>query len=501
LPLENTQKSFLKKNYNELLIFFILFVIASSLVLYQNSLTNGDQRLLLGGDEPNYLLTTSTILKYGSLHIENYWLDPECDNIFKGSEKGCLSKVESSNESEFGEYCRSGIIGKDGHCYNKWQMGISLLLLPGYAAGKILGSMLEMTMVFSIMGVVIYKFCSKLTSTRTAFITTLLISFGTLLLSYSGEIFTEIPAALILISIMYLFFFKPHNFQFSSIIGILLGSLIFFKVNYLLFVVVLLPIFCYIIFKNKTQRKNIFCLLGFFVLFALLFLGYNFVTGPEGGMGEDRYTRDVILGEGRGFSFQTFGLENTPTGMLNHLLSNGNGIFIFTPLILLSIFGFRFFWWKDKKIAISTILVFAVFLLVHSAITPYAGCCSLPHKYIIPTMVLFAAPLAFLIERFSRNAIFLSILISTTFVGIYFNKIFSTIVTQHIPTRLRPELLSGIYDGLVGFLPYVQKNPEKLIRMPDPIFWFGVVVVICLFVFFVFYYFDRYKNLTSRKNR
>ncbi len=90
LPLENTQKSLLQKNYYELLIFFILFVIASSLVLYQNSLTNGDQRLLIGGDEPHYLVLTSSILKYGSFHIENYWMDPECDDVFKHPEKGCL---------------------------------------------------------------------------------------------------------------------------------------------------------------------------------------------------------------------------------------------------------------------------------------------------------------------------------------------------------------------------------------------------------------------------
>ena len=116
-------------------------------------------------------------------------------------------------------------------------------------------------------------------------------------------------------------------------------------------------------------------------------------------------------------------------------------------------------------------------------------------------MVLFAAPLAFLIERFSRNAIFLSILISTTFVGVYFNGIFSTKVSQHIFTLDRLELVSGIYDGLVGLLPYVQKRPEELIMMPDTIFWVGVIVVVGLFAFFVFYYFDRYKNLTSRKNR
>ena len=475
-------------------------MIASSLVLYQNSLTNGDQRLLIGYDEPHYLVLTSSILKYGSFHIENYWMDPECDNLWKNPEIDCLYKVENPSEPA-AEYCKGAQIGKDGHCYTKRPIGIPLLLLPGYAAGKILGAMLEMTVLFSIMGVVTYKFCSKLTSKRTAFISTLLISFGTLLLSFSGEIFTEIPAALILISIMYLFFFKPHNFQFSSIIGILLGSLIFFKLNYLLFVVVLLPIFCYILFKNKTLRKNIIFLLSFVALFALLFWGWNFVTGPEGSMGEDKYIRKVILDETRGFSFQTFGLENISNGLMNFLVSSGNGIFIFVPLTLLSIFGFRFFWWKDKKIAISTILVFSVFLLVHSAVTPYAGCCALPHKYIIPTMVLFAAPLAFLIERFSRNAIFLSILISTTFVGVYFNGIFSTIVSQHIATLNRLELVRGIYDGLVELLPYVQKNPEELIRMPDTIFWIGVIVVVGLFAFFVFYYFDRYKNLTSRKNR
>jgi len=108
LPLEIAPKSLLKKNYNELLIFFILFVIASSLVLYQNSLTNGDQRLLIGGDEPHYLVLTSSILKYGSFHIENYWMDPECDKIFDSPERGCLSKVESPSEPGLAEYCRGG---------------------------------------------------------------------------------------------------------------------------------------------------------------------------------------------------------------------------------------------------------------------------------------------------------------------------------------------------------------------------------------------------------
>jgi len=227
-----------------LLFFSILVLVVIGIISYQLSVAP-TEKSLIGGDETRYLMVTSTILKHNSLDLAKFKLDPEPDPKFPSSVKNRLKLCGGGSGGER--------FGPDGICYTKHGLGTSLVLIPSFHFGGITGSMMQVGLIFGMIGVVMYKFSSKLTTPRFAFIATMLTCLSTSLLTFSSDITSEIPVALILILILYLFFFKPHNFRYTGIIGILLGSMLFFKLSFAVFIVILLPLFCYLLFNDKKK--------------------------------------------------------------------------------------------------------------------------------------------------------------------------------------------------------------------------------------------------------
>ncbi len=60
--------SFFKRNIIEFIIFSILVLVVIGIISYQLSVVPTEMGLI-GGDEPHYLVVTSTILKHNSLDL------------------------------------------------------------------------------------------------------------------------------------------------------------------------------------------------------------------------------------------------------------------------------------------------------------------------------------------------------------------------------------------------------------------------------------------------
>jgi len=232
--------------------------------------------------------------------------------------------------------------------------------------------------------------------------------------------------------------------------------------------------------------------LVFFVIFALIFLFYNYVTGPEGNLGTNYHIRGVLEGK-KGIYENVLG--NASSGLMSYLFGNHYGLFVFSPLALLSIFGFGLFWSRNKTICLVFILLVGTLVIIHSWGHPGAGGFSLPTRYLVPIIPLLAVPLGFLIEKFLKKPIFLGILIPISIIGMIINIKFSSLISQHGSSQFKSEIASQVYFGLLEFLPHFPHRAGGLYVFEPPhfIFFFFVSGIIVLFVLFVFHPF--FKNI------
>lgn len=156
--MRNTSYYF-QANKIEILLFIILFLISFSITIYHYSVwENSEERIqhkvlaLFSGDEPWFLEITSTIIHHQSISPDIFYkdLNPDPNLIFPD----IYYEVDS---------CRlhQSLLAEDGHCYSGHQPGLSILLILGYAAGGILGAMTTMNIIFSLQGILIFKFLSK----------------------------------------------------------------------------------------------------------------------------------------------------------------------------------------------------------------------------------------------------------------------------------------------------------------------------------------------------
>jgi len=475
--------TFLKKNSTEFLIFSILFLVAFSQFYYHyNFWENNPSRTTNGafaifsGDEPHYLEITSTILRHHSFQIDKWINDPNPDPnlIFPDRYYGGACHLHHA------------LIAKDGHCYSIHGIGLPLLMVPGYAVGGFFGAAMTILVIFSLTGVIIFKLGTKFASRRSSFLGTIFFCLSTSLFAFSSEIYAELAAGFFLILILYWFFYKENNFLYSSAIGSTLGFVLFLKVTYLVFPLILLPIMIIVLFKNKTNRRSIFPLIGFFLLFSSSFMVYNIISEDVRGSGIGGFHGDVAM------SFTQRSLsENADSlykGLINYSFGQTYGLFVFYPLVLLSIFGTKYFLQKSKLITFTFLGLFAVFFMIHSWGHPYAAGWSLPSRYLVTIIPLMGIPLILLFEKHFRNIIFQVILFVSMFIGIGANIFLGAIYYSHPTPKLRADIAGKIYHGIEQLFPYVDATDKTTIENfwsnTTDVFWVFIFVIIISFILF-----------------
>jgi len=483
-------KNYIQNHSTEFIIFIILFSLSLGLISFHYfSWYNfcGDDGCalslsLISGDEPTVLALTSAIVNHQSIFLEDYYLDPNPDPRLKFPPP---YMGETGNCTMW-----HGRIAEDGHCYSSHGLGPSIIAIPGYAIGGIFGAMVTMSVVFSLLGIMIFKLTSKLTTKRTGLITTLFFSFGTVLFAFSGEIHSEMPIGLILLSIMYLLFYKKTNSVNLALIGVLLGSMIFFKASFAIFFIIFIPVICYMVLTDKTNKKNIFY---FFITFSAILLTFIIYESE---------TQIVDLSRGQHGAFveripnlleRDFNehLERISKGITNYLFGQIQGLFIFSPLVLLSFFGTKFAWKKNKLLTLTILLIFFTFLVIHTMFSIEGAKATIPGRYLIPLMPLIAIFLACLFDRISKNIVFQTFLFSSSIIGLQFNYLFGRVVIGHTQDWERVEIVSKVYYGFAKTFPYVTGRDINTVydmwQNIHPLFWIYPVIIIISFFIFTLY--------------
>lgn len=486
-----------KQNPNSILVFVILFTISLSINNYQFSyweqgLTSEYVWMgILSGDEPHYLSLTSNIYRNHSIYLEDFFLSPNPDPE--------LTFPSGYYEQTSSKYWH--ILKRGEHYIPIHGIGLSLILIPGYAIGGIFGTMLMMSILYSFLGVAIYKTSNLFTTQRTSFITSIAFSVCTILLTFSGRIYTELVVGLLLILAIYLFH-RNYNVRNGLIIGLFFGFMLFLKSIYIVFPIILLPSMIILLIK-KNQFREIFVLIGTFIIFLLSLILYNYFTAGE----------SMLLGSQSNYFASKFSeisfynyLNNFMTGLTFNSFGTDNGLFIFSPLVLLSLFGILIFWSKEKSSAIIFLTPFFLFLIIHSWIHVYGSGWSMPSRYLIPIIPISAVFFSLLFEKYQKNLLFLGSFFILAFIGLGFNLKWIGIINAHVTRLSREQFTSEIYHGFADILPSYS-NSQNVFYFFDKIplfFWIFFGIILSLFVVFFLRIFkndsqQQFRKLTEKK--
>ncbi|HIE06312.1 MAG TPA: hypothetical protein EYP58_05875 [bacterium (Candidatus Stahlbacteria)] len=240
---------------------------------------------------------------------------------------------------------------------------------------------------------------------------TTLSALGTIIWAYSGTLFSE-PLAILLILISLYFLIKEGATPLFA--GIFLGMATMAHITSILFA----PFF--LIYLILKRRKIIKYLIGLAI--PLLLLGiYNhirfgnpFETGRTADLfGESRYIYSYFVAPWQGL----YGL----------LLSAGKGLIVYSPAVILGIIGWRSLHKKDRTLSFTLIgaIVFRIIFIASRSDWPGGFC--LGPRYLLPILPFLILPVApwldGLIER--KSHLTLSGLFIVTFLCIlqqlYFN--------------------------------------------------------------------------------
>ena len=480
--------SVFSENKHELTIFTVLLLTALLFTIYQFSAwESGTERIqwksfaLFSGDEPSYLEITSTIINHHSLNIDYFYKDLHPDPML--IEPTMYYEVDS---------CRlhHALLGRDGHCWSSHQPGLAFLLVPGYIIGGAVGAMISMNMMFTIQGIVIFKFLKKFVKKTTSIICTLIFSLVTISLSFSDRIYPDFIAGFFIFSALYFFFVRENNFKNLMAAGLLLGFLPFLKTEFVVFSILLLPIMIISMLK-KRNREGPIILVSSFLLFTLIFVWYLVISSPV----------EESPGFGGTYTHLAQDTLSTKIGVLEEFLSKGfanllfgrsYGLFVFSPLALLSLFGMKYVWNYNRVLTATIVIIMSIFILGLSMTIPYAAGWTLPSRYLLPILPLTVIPFAFLFENLVRKIPFQIILVFTSFIGTSLNILFSRIIYSHPTVEMRASVANQAYLGAAQIFPYigVSTDPSAIANFwssSGPFFWIFIVMLTSLFFVFTLY--------------
>lgn len=360
---------------------------------------------------------------------------------------------------------------QDGKYVSLFNPGVSFLAAPGYIIGKNynasqIGSFATIAL-FALLNVLLVRgIAKKLGANGTASsLAALVFLFGTPAFAYAVTLYQHhVTTFLMLLSIYILLKFKGILPLFFVWI-LVAGSLIIDYPNFFLF----LPIGLYALARvfpiqevNKDLKLDI-KLLGLvsftsIVIPVSLFLWIHKVSYGNplqlagtvqtvedfDENGKPLFRADRLRLEGREIEAETlntdksaigfFKTRNVIKGLYLYLVSDERGILVFTPVLLVSIFGIYFSYEKKPKATALLLALIGVNLAVYSMWDDPWGGWAFGSRYLIPSYALLAIFLAFALTRFRKNSIVLLLFLFLAVYSVSVNTL-GALTTNKVPPK------------------------------------------------------------------
>ena len=358
-----------------------IWILCSTMLVYAG--TTGWMRISTGvtGDEPHYLLLT-----YSLVHDHDFDLTNNYGNKDYWSFYPALIDPHT-------------LVGRNGTAMLWHDVGLPILLVPGYALARRTGAALEINLMAALLALAVYEGALELEAElTTAILTWAIFAFSAPLIIFASQIFPEVAGAAGALWSVVLFskFTRCDKLQLLSATGVLLSLLPWLSIRYWMLVgPIELIIFCFIVFGRCAWRLRLkqigalvvplCCSLGLFAWFDRVHFG---TVLPNAG-----YLQVVTT------TFPQYTHSRPVIGLLGLLLDRTKGLIPLAPVYVIAlaglVAGFREHRWQVACLAAAS----ASYLVFMGFSQYWMGGWGPPGRYPLVAGLLWAPAAALVLRR------------------------------------------------------------------------------------------------------
>ncbi|MDE2939368.1 MAG: hypothetical protein OXR67_10710 [Chloroflexota bacterium] len=171
------------RDYELLLLAVALFLLLTAIYVFSVEI-RATRGASITGDEPFYLLTTQSLLTDGDFDLANQYESRSYTSFFDHPDGLWFQSVPQ----------------EDGQVLSPHNPGLSLLVIPGFVLGGLVGVQTQLLLIASASLALAFVLADRLTGHRiTCWVVTLGVGLTATAFVYSTEIYPEFPAALALV--------------------------------------------------------------------------------------------------------------------------------------------------------------------------------------------------------------------------------------------------------------------------------------------------------------
>lgn len=491
---------------NSIIIFSITLIVYASIVWFQIFSISHDPNYprpisyLTTGDEPHYLSITSDIVYHHSVYLEYHFLSQFSGN---GKDPNLIWPSQYQNTDWWQAQLRA-----NGHWTSIHDPGISYLMVPAYAISGIFGGMATICIISSLTSVVIYKFASKYSTKRIGFITALVFSFATLLFTWSNEIYPDVVISSAIIFFLYVVFEKHFNNGLMILAGAALGYGVFLKISFLMVDMIMIPLIFVLLFKRRIMPRNFSFLIASFCIISLLSIVNNLYTDGTLLGGERTLSALSVFTEGHKAGLGSFS-EDFRSYTLDALIGNFfdlyHGLFIYSPIVMLFVFGIGQFWKKNRILFISiiavSIAVIGGYMWLETVGSLVGG--DPPFRYFLFLIPLSSIPFSMGFMKVSKSMSYRILFVILLLISCSFSFSFAYnrgLSLDHIQTKA--DLVHLVYHGIDFMFPSVGPSTRFGIPVHHPLdlsnFIFITIMIILLAVGVVISFMNKNRSIVNK---
>jgi hypothetical protein len=439
-----------------------------------------NQGVVLGGDEPHYLVISHSIAKDGDINVFNQYARDEYRDFI---------------DVRLNHHARVGKGFKVWYSYGHLP-GLSLTLAPFFLVdlpNPVLYFLVRAYLgIFgSLMALLIYLFALKLWKNLSlSLFVTATYTFTAPIFFYTIHIFAELQASLLILSALYLLLYGNTQKIYSRTLlaGFLMGITVFWGLKFTLLIFLLSGgFFFYFVIKKEPKRAIMLAIFPFLFqvfFFAYLYYGYGNIDPMS--------IYNGIMTPEQEATYRS-GLEHIP--MLKRIetslgiffdqrdgLIPYNLFYLFAiPGLILALRKYRYYW---PHLLISSAVFAFISFMGYSTVR--AGYCP-QARYLVPATWMFML-YSIIYYRETSNRLFRKIMLYLPLYGfgVVLYQVFHPFTLYQSVTHInlnRPGLMfqqwSNIYINVSDLLPSFVKVPGNFKYLPN----IAMMLLVLLFVF------------------